>query len=55
MSAVGTELAFILRTAFAAGPISRRSGLAAVGTEFARILRAAFHAGPFSRRSGSGF
>ena len=46
MSAVGTELAFILRTAFAAGPISRRSGLAAVGTEFARILCTAFRAGP---------
>lgn len=52
MSAVGTELAFILRTAFAAGPFSRRSGLAAVGTEFARILCTAFRAGPFSRRSG---
>ena len=55
MSAVGTELAFILRTAFAAGPFSRRSGLAAIGTEFARILCTAFRAGPFSRRSGSGF
>ena len=55
MSAVGTELAFILRTAFAAGPISRRSGLAAVGTEFARILCTAFRAGPFSCRSRSGF
>ena len=55
MSAVGTELAFILRTAFAADPFSRRSGLAAVGTEFARILCTAFRAGPFSRRSGSGF